>query len=111
MEYHRKQPKVDRLSRHYYDLAALAENEEIRHKALGDLELLIRVAEHKKRFFPAAWARYDEAKPGSLRLVPHQTLHDELLDDYRKMRDMFYGEPTPFDRIIAMLIELEEEIN
>jgi len=111
MEYHRPQPKVERLSRHYYDLAELAGNEDIRDRALNNLELLTHVAEHKKRFFYAAWAKYDEARPGSLHLVPHQVLHADLQNDYEKMRDMFFDKPPPFDRIIITLTELEEKIN
>ncbi len=111
MEYHRPEPKVRRLSRHYYDLAALAGNKDIRVRALGDLELLKRVAEHKTGFYYMAWASYDEAKPGSLRLVPHQDLHAGLKEDYEKMRDMFFNERPHFNQIISTLKELEEEIN
>jgi hypothetical protein len=111
MEYHRPKPRVGRLSRHYYDLAALAGNEGIRDSALSNLELLSHVAEHKRSFYYMAWAKYDEAKPGSLRIVPHEDLHAALQEDYKKMREMFFDEPPQFDQIISVLRELEEEIN
>ncbi len=38
--------------------------------AIKDTDLLLKVARHKEVFFPAAWARYADAKPGTLRLVP-----------------------------------------
>ena len=109
-EYHRQPPKVERLSRHYYDLAELARSN-IRDKALGGLDLLTHVARHKKKFFRAAWANYDEARPGSLHLVPHAELHAGLQHDYERMREMFFDEPPPFDQIIGTVKELEEQIN
>mgnify|MGYP001561344773 CR=1 FL=1 len=69
--YHRPagKPFLPRQSRHYYDVMKLYEKG-VGKKALGDLDLLKSVAEHKTVFFRAAAAKYDEAVPGSLRLVP-----------------------------------------
>lgn len=52
----------DRQSRHYYDVACLYDHE-VGRQAIGDVALLAEVARHKSVFFPAAWARYDLAKP------------------------------------------------
>lgn len=100
----------DRQSRHYYDLVRLYENG-IGKKALGQTELLLAVAEHKKVFFASAWARYDAAKPGSLRLVPPNTRLTELEQDYRKMQEMIFGEPVPFGHILKVLSEIEGIVN
>ena len=58
MLYHRDadKPLALRMSRHYYDLVQLSRTE-IRTRALGALDLLKAVAEHKAVFFKAAWAR------------------------------------------------------
>lgn len=111
-EFHRQDrgPGAARLSRHYYDLAQLAKSR-IRDEALGDMELLEEVAHHKDFFFPAAWARYDEARPGSLRLVPGESLRRLLESDYRQMAEMFFGEQPSFGEVVATLGELEDEIN
>lgn len=82
-------PGAEKLSRHYYDLAMLATTP-VLDEALSDLELLSRVAEHKTQFSPAAWARYDLAKPGSLRLVPHEALAKMLARDYGAMKEMVF---------------------
>jgi len=37
-----------------------------------DPDLLTRVVEFKKVFFPASWAHYDTAQPGTLKIVPWQ---------------------------------------
>jgi hypothetical protein len=99
-----------RQSRHYYDVVQLYEGG-VGKKALGQTDLLLAVAKHKKVFFAAAWARYDEAKPGSLRLVPPESRLAELEDDYRKMREMIFGEVPAFDHIMEVLREIETIIN
>lgn len=109
-EFHRETPRIDRMSRHYYDLAMMARSS-IREKALTNLELLDRVAKHKKRFFRASWARYDLARPGTLRLMPHDEMASGLRRDYRRMRDMFLGEPPTFDDVLKTVGDLELEIN
>jgi len=98
------------MSRHYYDLAELAKLE-VRGKALTDLELLSDVALHKSRFFPAAWAKYGEAHPPTLRLSPKTELERKLRTDYRAMQEMIFGECPDFDEILVILEQLEKDIN
>ncbi|MBY0228676.1 MAG: nucleotidyl transferase AbiEii/AbiGii toxin family protein [Gemmataceae bacterium] len=100
----------DRLSRHYYDVAMLA-GHAIGTEALADPGLLVEVAKHKKLFFPAAWARYDEAKPGTLRLVPPESRLATLEADYGKMREMLFGDVPGFAWIIERLRVVEEAVN
>ena len=100
----------DRQSRHYYDVVLLYEHE-LGKAALRDTELLLKVARHKEVFFPAAWARYADARPGSLRLVPPDARLPELEQDYRKMREMIFGEPPNFERLIEVLREIERHVN
>ena len=103
-------PIRDRLSRHYMDLAKLAASE-FRERALSRLDLLEEVAEHKATFFPQASARYDIARPGTLRLVPGETAEKKLRADYRGMDEMTFGTTPSFDAILATLKDLEAEIN
>lgn len=112
MLYHQDsgKPLADRMSRHYYDLAQLA-NSETRKVALDDVALLADVAEHKTIFFQAAWAQYGDAKPGSLRLLPHAELEKTLRHDYTSMKEMIMGEVPNFDEILTAIKSLEEEIN
>jgi hypothetical protein len=103
-------PLPDRTSRHYYDVAQLARSEH-RARSLADLDLLKRVVEHKKRFYPRAWARYDWAKPGTMRLLPPAHWQGKLEADYRAMRDMIFGTYPPFGDILETLASLENDIN
>lgn len=111
-EYHRPVEKLtgDRLSRHYYDLALLADTP-YGERALQDLRLLGQVAEQKARFFASGWANYHTAKPGTLRLVPPESRMSALGGDYEKMKPMFFDEPPPFATLIRRLRELEDKIN
>lgn len=99
-----------RVSRHYFDVALLAESE-FGASAIADKALLDAVALHKSRFYPSAAARYDEARRGTLRLVPHADLEKLLRADYEKMAEMIFREPPSFDEILATLRKIEASIN
>jgi hypothetical protein len=111
-EFHRprEKPMPDRYSRHYYDLAMLARGS-LRKEALADLALLTDVVKHKQTFYPAAWARYDIARSGTLHLVPPEERKATLEKDYRNMGVMIFSEPPAFDKIMAELNALEDEVN
>lgn len=100
----------DRQSRHYYDVVRLYEHE-LGKAAIRDTELLLQVARHKAVFFPASWARYADARPGTLRLVPPDARLPELEQDYRKMREMIFGEPPSFEQLVEILREIERQVN
>lgn len=100
-----------RCSRHYYDLARMAIMAEVKVAALDDTGLLTAVAQFKTKFYPQNWARYDLAKPGTLKLIPSEHVLAELRRDYAAMQIMIYGEILPFDDIMEILGKLEKEIN
>jgi hypothetical protein len=80
-------------------------------KAIRNIDLLIKVAEHKALFFKDNKARYDLARPGSLRLIPQDEHISQLNADYRQMREMFFEDPPSFEVILKKLRTAEEEIN
>jgi hypothetical protein len=100
----------DRQSRHYYDVVRLYEHG-LGKAAIKDTELLLKVARHKEVFFPAAWACYADARPGTLRLVPPDARLPELEQDYRKMQEMIFGEPPSFEHLVEVLREIERQVN
>lgn len=103
-------PQPSRYSRHYYDLARMAESP-VKDAALADMTMLAAVAEFKQRFYPCAWAHYELAKPGTLRLVPEGTVLAAVRADYRAMASMMFGKVLEFDEIMATLQRLQDEIN
>ena len=99
-----------RYSRHYYDLAMMAKSD-IKTKALSDIGLLKSVVAFKQKFYTCNWAKYEEAVPGTMKLVPPEYRYEELKDDYKAMQNMIFGTIISFDEILAVLKELETEIN
>ena len=107
---HRTTPIPPRYSRHYYDLYKLATSP-LCGAALEKLGLLREVAFFKRRFYLSAWASYETAIPGSLRLLPNAKHLTTLQKDYSDMAMMIFGEPPAFDHIAQSLRELEDRIN
>jgi hypothetical protein len=99
------------FSRHYYDLAMLLDSEEGK-AAATDLELLATVAKHKATFFRSAWANYDAARPGTLRVIPVEARIKDLRADYRAMAPMMFDDTPPvFDDILSAIEKFQETIN
>ena len=65
----------------------------------------------KSQFFGSAWSNYEEAKPGTFRLVPPPERLPALRRDYEAMREMYLSEPDSFDDIMSALADLERRIN
>lgn len=105
-------PSADRLSRHWYDLARLAD-QKVGHQALHDTELLRDVLRIKETFYRSSFSNYDRCTTGGLRLIPDGQLLEALRQDYQAMlaAQMFYGDTLEFDAMIKRLRDLEAEIN
>lgn len=104
-----ERPMLLRYSRHYYDLAMMAETV-VKTNALDNLNLLKDVVEFKQQFYPSGWAKYENAKIGILKLVPPQERHGQLKKDYEAMRSMIFGSYPSLDEIMKTLKGLEDEI-
>ena len=74
-----------------YDLYCIAHSEN-KNAAFEDLELLKKVVNFKMKFFPRKWAKYEEAIPGTIKLVPPAFRFDSLRTDYEDMAEMMFGQ-------------------
>lgn len=101
---------ASRMSRHYYDVYRMSQSQ-VCEQAMAAVDLLDRVAIHKSAFFRNPAAKYEEARAGTLRLLPSGQIVDDLRRDYRAMRPMFFREPPAFDVILDHLPDLEQQIN
>ena len=99
-----------RYSRHYYDLYCIAKSD-YKANALKQIDLLNRVTNFKIKFYPRAWAKYEEAMPGSIKLVPPLFRFEMLRNDYFNMREMLFGNYPIFDDLLECIRNLETEIN
>ena len=100
----------DRISRHYYDVAMITVTESGRC-ALSNIALLDAVREHNLIAFRQAWKRFEEAVPGSLRLVPQPELRTVIESDYGAMEGMILGEAPRFEWVMEQIQDAEATIN
>jgi len=102
----------NRISRHWYDLVMLYGNE-IGRIALSDRDLLANVVRHKKMFFNASYAHYDDCLTGHFRIIPDEPLLSGLKQDYQQMATagMFDTPPPDFEEMMAQLKQIQEAIN
>lgn len=100
----------NRYSRHYYDLYCMAHSE-CKKIAFEDLELLKKVVAFKMKFYPRKWAKYAEAIPGTIKLVPPVYRFNALFEDYNAMTEMIFGTYPSFEALMDYIQILENEIN
>lgn len=100
----------DRISRHYYDAATVAASE-VGRSAMSDVGLLRDVRNHNLVAFRQAWKRFEEAVPGSVRLVPQPELRAVIERDYETMRSMIFNEPPNIEWIMEQLRSAEAVVN
>lgn len=103
---------AERLSRHWFDLVALA-NHEIGDKAIQNTPLLIDVVKLKNIFFNASYAHYDQCLNGNFRLMPNDSDIQLLEADFNLMRDsdMIYSLDLTFDQVLKATAEIQDKLN
>ena len=99
-----------RYSRHYYDLYRMTMTP-VKETAFAQLDLLKKVVDFKMKFYPRAWAKYEQAIPGTLKLLPPKYRLVDLEADYNAMKDMLYGDIPSFSVVMEAVGTLEREIN
>ncbi len=99
-----------RISRHYYDVAMMT-GTEIGRRALVNDALLDDVREHNLIAFPQKWKKFEEAIPGTIRLVPRDELRAAIEKDYDAMQGMMLGEAPAFGWIMQQIQAAEDSIN
>jgi hypothetical protein len=82
----------------------------VKQEAFEDLDLLSEVAQFKDKFYHCSWARYDEATPDRMKLVPSGETTALLREDYDLMQTMIFGKHVAFDDIMEGLQHLEAEL-
>ena len=98
-------------SRHYYDVVQISRSP-MCEPILSQVALLEEVATHMCVFFQSAWARYDEARPGTLKLAPSGEIVGVLEKDYADMQIMIFDDSPPtFEELVNELRDLEDRIN
>jgi hypothetical protein len=95
--------KIERLSRHLYDLVKLM-NTEAGLKVVKDFEFYQRLLEHRKNYVRLGNVDYVTLNPSTLNFIPPDDVIEMFRQDYRSMQDaMIYGTSPDFDTIINNL--------
>ena len=112
-EFHRPAEKmrVDRLSRHLYDIYQLTKAG-IAGKAINDKELYQTIVAHRYKFSRVGEVNYNLHNPKIVNPIPNEEKIEEWKADYTKMKeDMIYEENKPsFDDLISNLNDLRTQL-
>lgn len=112
-EFHRPAEKmrVDRLSRHLYDIYHLTKAG-IAEKVISDKELYETIVAHRYKFSRVSDVDYNMHNPKTLNPIPIAEKIDEWKADYSKMKeDMIYEDNKPsFEELINNLNDLRTQL-
>ncbi len=103
--------RIDRLSRHLYDLEKLMDTE---HgiEALKNTELYNNIVAHREKFNALRGLDYTNHIPSKISILPPDSVINNYERDYETMTSfMIYGEPLKFNQLIKRILELQTRIN
>jgi len=106
-----KKIKVERKSRHLYDLEKLMDTG-FAKAALADNGLYQIIVDHRKTITPLRGIDYSNHTPDKINPIPPESIIGAWEKDYIAMQEsMLYTPSLPFDKLIARLYELKARIN
>lgn len=112
-EFHRPAAKmrVDRLSRHLYDIYHLTKAG-IAEKAINDNELYETIVAHRYKFSRVGGVDYNLHNPKTINPIPPKEIISEWETDYSKMKeDMIYEANKPsFEELITNLNDVRTQL-
>ena len=106
-----KKIRIDRLSRHLYDLEKLMDTEHGRD-ALKNTELYNNIVSHREKFNPLRGLDYANHTPSKISIIPTADVLKDYEKDYEAMSSfMIYGEVLKFDQLMKRILGLQNRIN
>jgi hypothetical protein len=103
--------RVDRLSRHLYDIEKLMDTE-FGKTALDDLSLYHAIVEHRATITHVRGINYANHSPDKINPLPPDSLMADWKRDYEIMQEsMIYGPSLPFEQLIERIRELKNRFN
>jgi hypothetical protein len=103
--------RINRLSRHLYDVEKLMSTEFI-DLALDNQSLYNEIINHRSIYTKIAAVDYKLHQPKTLNPIPPDKILGDWEKDYKAMQEsMIYGESLPFDKLIERIKELKQRIN
>ena len=106
-----EQIKVERKSRHLYDLEKLMDTE-FAEAALGNKDLYQTIVEHSRTFTPIIGIDYANHAPVNINPIPPDAIIAAWEKDYVTMQpSMLYNPSLSFAQLIARIKQLKSRIN
>lgn len=103
--------RVDRMSRHIYDICKMADTT-IADQALANKDLYLSVMDHRRTFIGLRGFDYQTLLPQTLSILPPAEVRDAWKKDYQTMQEsMIYEDSPSFDMLIEKLTALNQHIN
>ncbi len=111
-EFHKEVVRVERMSRHIYDLTMMMDSERnIADRAIHNEDLYRTVLEHRRKFIGLKGFNYDELYTNTLSIVPSEKIAEMWWEDYKFMGEhMIYGSVPSFDELIEKMKILNDKI-
>lgn len=112
-EFHRPVDKmrVDRLSRHLYDIYQLSRLETATH-AINDKHLYETIVAHRYKYARIGGVDYNGHSPETLDPMPHPKIMKAWSDDYTKMLEqmIYENDPPTFDDLIENIVDIRQRL-
>lgn len=110
-EYQKENPRLDRMSRHLYDLDKMMDSP-FAKTALKDIDLYKAVIDHRQKFNNLKDVDYQMHDPAQIRICPPDNLIGGWRRDYENMKESFIydDEKKSFDEIIERMEELTSRV-
>ncbi len=103
--------RVNRLSRHLYDIERLM-SKGLDEKALKNLDLYRHIVDHRDKLNHLRGIDYSLHNPESLNPIPPEEIMQDWERDYNKMKEeMIYGDSLSFPDLIKRITDLKHKIN
>jgi hypothetical protein len=103
--------KVERKSRHLYDLEKLMDTDHA-DRALNNNLLYHTIVEHRRTLTPIRGIDYSNHTPDKINPIPPNEILEAWEKDYKTMQgNMLYKPSLPFDQLIIRLTGLKARIN
>lgn len=111
-EFRKGEVRVERMSRHIYDLVMMMSSKaHIDERAIANEELYRAVLEHRRKFIGLKGFDYDELYPAKLCIIPKEKIAQQWEEDYQFMCEhMIYGETPSFTSLIENIKKLNSRI-
>lgn len=110
-EWQKKNIRVDRLSRHLYDLERIMDTE-YDTRAFKNSDLYNTIIKHREHFTHIQGVDYSKHIPQLIKIIPPTSVLTDYEKDYSEMSEhMFVGENLSWEKLIERLKLLESKIN